>query len=107
MADNTPFGLTDCKQINKIVQQGGCWGPIKCSNSIDSVGKECKLQNKYLYKYKETRAKDSVTIPPMSHIDDLLQVSKCGIDSLESNVFITTKVQLKRMNFHTVTKDKK
>ena len=107
VAVNTPFGLTDRKEVIKIVQQGGCWGPIKCSNTVDTVGKECKLENKYVYKYKERWSNDSVTVPPLAFIDDLLAISKAGIDSMESNVYLTTKVQLKRMNFNTGSKTKK
>ena len=40
VAVKTPVGLTNRIYMTNIVQQGGTWGPIKCSNSIDKVGKK-------------------------------------------------------------------
>ena len=59
IAVNTPSGITEREVVEEIVQQGGTWGPIQCSNSVDSVGKECKQSNKYCYKYKGI-----VKVPP-------------------------------------------
>ena len=38
----TPVGNTKRVNIERIVQQGGTWGPLKCSNTIDKIGKESK-----------------------------------------------------------------
>ena len=40
VAVSTPHGLTERMSIPEIVQQGGTWGPVLCSNSIDSIGKK-------------------------------------------------------------------
>ena len=40
VAVNTPVGQTDRVNINKIVTQGGTFGPIECSNSIDTIGEK-------------------------------------------------------------------
>ena len=40
VAVNTPHGQTDRMVIPHLVQQGGTWGPVLCSNSIDSIGKK-------------------------------------------------------------------
>ena len=37
VAINTAVGQTDRVNIPLIVMQGGTWGPIKCSNSIDKM----------------------------------------------------------------------
>ena len=58
----TPFGLTDRKQIGRVIMQGEVYGPLCCSVQVDTFGKECIQQNKYLYQYKE-----SVGIPPPLH----------------------------------------
>ena len=63
---NTPFGLTERKEVNRKVEQGGIWGPIKCSNSVDTIGKECELKDKHLYKYKSKSEK----LKPNNGIDD-------------------------------------
>ena len=47
VAIKTPFGITKRREYNHIVQQGGTWGPIKCANTVDSVGKECEQTDKF------------------------------------------------------------
>ena len=42
VAVKTPVGMTERINIEEIVQQGGTWGPILCSNHIDQIGKECE-----------------------------------------------------------------
>ena len=38
-------------------------------------------------------------------VDDILTVSKCGVDSLAMNTFINTKIELKKLKFHTPDED--
>ena len=49
----TPFGTTDRINVDEVVQQGGVWGPILCSKSLDSHGKKCTELETYAYIYKE------------------------------------------------------
>jgi hypothetical protein len=53
VAVNTPNGLTVREKINKIILQGDVFGPIECSVTVDSFGKECLSEDKYLYHYKD------------------------------------------------------
>ena len=39
VAINTAVGQTERVNIPEITAQGGTWGPLLCSNSIDAVGK--------------------------------------------------------------------
>ena len=39
VAINTAVGQTERVNIPEITAQGGTWGPLLCSNSIDTVGK--------------------------------------------------------------------
>ena len=96
-------------EINKIEEQGGVWGPIECSNSMDTLGKECELKDKYRYSYKEKALKNVTPpkIPPLGYIDDLLSISKCGTDATDVNVFLTTKTELKRLNLNVGNENKK
>ena len=71
-----------------------------CSNSIDVVGKYCK-ENKEFYNYK-----NMVNIIPLAMVDDLLAVSRCGMDSIRVNVTINSIIELKKLRFHT-PEDKK
>ena len=49
VAVKTPTGLTIRKKIEKIILQGDVFGPIECSVSVDTIGKECLAQDKHLY----------------------------------------------------------
>ena len=94
VAVKTPFGLTERTDINRIVTQGGVWGPIQCSNQIDMLGRECLEKNKHLFTYKKL-----VKVPPLAMIDDILAVAECGMRSLATNTFINTKTEIKKLEF--------
>ena len=94
VAIRTPFGLTERVSINKIVTQGGVWGPIQCSNQVDKLGKECVNRNIHLFKYK-----DSVRIMPLAMIDDILAIAPCGFKSFALNTFINCKMEMKKLIF--------
>ena len=51
VAINTPFGQTEKFDVSEIVTQGGTWGPLLCSNSIDKIGKN-SLEKRQVYRYK-------------------------------------------------------
>ena len=57
-------------------------------------GKECLKNGKNLYYYK-----GKVGIPPLTIIDDLICVSKCGIKSVLMNAFINAKTNMKKLQF--------
>ena len=90
----TPHGLTERVEIKRIVMQGEILAPLECSVQVDSFGKECLLEKKYLFHYR-----DSVEIPPLSMVDDLLCVSSCGIKSVLMNSFISAKSNMKKLQF--------
>ena len=96
MAVNTPVGQTDRRTITKTVQQGGVFGPIQSSNTIDTIGKKCYDEGKYLFSYKQM-----VNVLPLSMVDDLLVISKCGHSSLSINNFINAQIELKKLKLHT------
>ena len=96
VAVKTAVGMTDRVNIPTIVQQGGTWGSILCSNSIDKIGKKCQDTGKHFYLYKNT-----ARILPLAFIDDLNGISKCGSSSLALNSFINTQIELKKLRFHT------
>ena len=45
-----------------------------------------------LYKYK-----GSVSVPSLEMVDDIVDVKKCGIDSLKSNATINTFIEHKKL----------
>ena len=101
VAVNTAVGQTERVNIPEIAQQGGTWGPMMCSNSIDAVGKYA-IEQKQLYTYKKL-----VNILPLAMVDDLLSVTKCGMDSIEMNISINSLIELKKLTFHTPEENKK
>jgi hypothetical protein len=78
VAVNTAVGQTDSLNIPEIAQRVGAWGPKMCSNSIEK---------QYFY---------MVNIIPLAMVDDLISVTSCGKDSIEMNISINTKIELKK-----------
>ena len=95
VAVNTAVGQTERVNMKNIVMQGGKWGPLKCSNTMDKIGKKCVSKGNYLYTYKR-RTK----IMPLAMVDDLLAIAKCGKDSHDINIFINTEIEMKKLRFH-------
>ena len=95
VAINTGVGQTDRIEIPRIVMQGGTWGPLKCSNSIDKIGKKCHERGEHLYLYK-----DRVRILPLGMVDDILAVSRCGHQSVAMNTYLTSQIEMKKLRFH-------
>ena len=96
IAIKTGVGLTDRVNMPMLVQQGGTWGPILCSNSIDMIGKKCRDRGENYYLYK-----NSARIFPLAFVDDLSGISRCGSQSQSLNTFINTQIELKKLRFHT------
>ena len=94
VAVQTPAGLTERVPIERIVMQGEVTGPGQCSNMVDTFGKECLKESKLLYTYK-----DEVGVPPLGMVDDVLSVSKCGVEAVEMNAFLNQKTRIKKLQF--------
>ena len=86
VAVKTPAGLTERQTIEKIVMQGEVTGPGQCSNQIDTIAKECIVESKHLYEYK-----DGLGVPPLGMVDDVIAVSRCGIEAVEMNAYLNKK----------------
>jgi hypothetical protein len=102
VAINTPVGQTERVNMPKIVMQGGGWGPMECSVSIDKLGRQCTQRRRHMYKYK-----DKVDVVALAMVDDLLGIAPCGLESLELNTFINTQIKMKKLRFHTPGPDGK
>ena len=94
IAVKTPVGKTTRSSIYNCIIQGDVFGPIMCSNEVDTFGKECLEEGKYNYLYR-----GEVEIPPLSMIDDLVCVSQCGPLSSMMNGFINCKTNSKKLAF--------
>ena len=76
------------------VMQGDVFGPILCSNQVDTFGKECLEEGKYIYSYR-----GEVFIPPLGMVDDLICISECGHQTARMNAFINFKTNSKKLQF--------
>ena len=69
-------------------------GTLKASNKMDTFGKEAKNEGKYIYMYQGV-----VPITSLQMVDDTLAVSECGVESIMTNAYINTKVEMKNLSF--------
>ena len=94
VAVRTPVGKTNRSSIYNVITQGDVFGPILCSNQVDTFGKECLEEKKYVYAYK-----GEVDIPPLGMVDDLLCISECGHKTAMMNTYINFKTNSKKLQF--------
>ena len=92
VAVKTAVGLTERVNLKNIVMQGGNWGQLKCSNTMDRIGKKCIKRGEHLYTYK-----GRTKIMPLAMVDDLLAMTRCGAESNEVNVFINAEIDMKKL----------
>ena len=95
---NTPAGLSDRVNMPEIIQQGGIWGSILCSNAIYKIGRKCRDSGNFIYRYKNW-----AEILPLAFVDDLNAIAKCGSDSQNMNTLLNTEIEMKKLSFHTTT----
>ena len=94
IAVKTPNGLTDRVKVEEIILQGDVFGPLECSVTVDSFGKECLLQDKHLYYYK-----DEVPVPILTMVDDALAITECGYKASMMNSYLNTKTSIKKLQY--------
>ena len=90
----TPVGLSDVRNVEKVICQGDPWGGIQCGNIVDTFGKDSLKPNMEPYKYK-----GKVPVPILGMIDDILSVSESGYKTCKLNAFLNAKTALKRLQF--------
>ena len=71
--------------------QGVVWDPTLCATTVDTIGKECLEDKKYLYKYR-----NKIEIPPLAMLDDLMCISQCGPESVQMGSYINYKISSKK-----------
>ena len=92
VAIQTFVETTETVEVAKTVMQGDVWGPPLCAKTIDSIGKKCLEEGKYLYKYR-----GKVEIPPLSMLDDLMCISTCGPETIQMNYYINYRLSSKML----------
>ena len=93
IAIKTPWGKTPRFTLNNIEMQGTVLAGLKCSVSIDTIGKEAlQKEHNILYKYR-----NCTSIPPLSLIDDIIGIAKCSPSSVELCGTIKAKISGKQL----------
>ena len=67
--------LTKRVAVTNVEMQGGVWGSLKCTTTMDQLNKSLLQDEELTYKYK---GDDSIAIGVLGMIDDTLSISKCG-----------------------------
>ena len=78
--------------IVDTVGQGGVNGPIITACQTDTIGKEQILREKHVYQYK-----NEVKVPCLTMIDDCIDFSECGTESIVDNTFIVSQIESKKL----------
>ena len=88
----TPCGNTEEFEMSQLVLQGSVFGPLKCCVQIDTLGRDCLAQDKCLHRYKDT-----ISVPPLALIDDIITINKCDSDAIEANAVVNMKIESKKL----------
>ena len=92
VAVKTAGGITERNTISNIVMQGTVWGNIFCVSLLDKLGKYVYDHPNLIYYYKQ-----SVPIPPLEMVDDVLAIQKCGSSSLKVNTAVNTFMESEKL----------
>ena len=88
----TPYGKTEKFTIENTIMQGSIFGSLKCTTSMSQLGRNAYNTGAPLLTYKNT-----VKIPSLGMIDDILTISKCGQESIKSNSVTNSFIESKRL----------
>ena len=91
----TPVGLTNRREINEVVMQGGIFGGLQCALQTDLLGKDCLETGEGTFQYKK-----SLHIPPLGYIDDYIGATKCDTDSIKLNVKTEETMKAKKLKLN-------
>ena len=85
----TPIGHTEEKEVEDLIMQGETISSILCTNTMDVMSKECELEP---HKYKE-----EVDVPKMGFVDDLLDINRCGEETVRMNEYTRNEINKRKL----------
>ena len=68
--------------------QGTVWGGLLCTTTMDQLCKSIYKEDRLLYKYRE-----SVEVPPLQMVDDIITASECGGTSSAVNAEVNKFIE--------------
>ena len=93
IAVKTSYGISERESITNLIMQGGVFGSLMCTTSMDSLAKEVYSRPELLYKYKGV-----ADIPPLLMVDDILTISKCSPTASALNATVNAFINSKKFN---------
>ena len=90
IAVKTSYGISERESITNLIMQGGVFGSLMCTTSMDSLAKEVYSRPELLYKYKGV-----ADIPPLLMVDDILTISKCSPTASALNATVNAFINSK------------
>ena len=92
IAIKTASGVTERLKIKDTVMQGTVWGGLLCTTTMDKLCKSIYKKDNLLYKYRQ-----SVDVPPLEMVDDIITASACGGTSKALNEKVNKFIELKKL----------
>ena len=86
--------MTNRINLENIVMQGTVWGSIKCTAQQDKLGKAAYKNKEPIYMYK-----NSVEVPPIGYVDDILTVARCGNKSVINNTVANAFTDSRKLKY--------
>ena len=94
VAIKTSSGTSSRISIRNSVMQGTVWAGLMCTATMDKFGKHVYSEQDLVYKYKNT-----VDVPPLQMVDDILTISKCGTTSVTINSAANSFISSKKLQY--------
>ena len=91
IAIKTPVGISSKSEVKNKILQGENFSSILCTSTLDVMSKECPIEP---YKYK-----NSVNIPNMGFLDDIMNVTYCGFHTSRMNMYINEEISKRKLHF--------
>ena len=88
----TSSGNTTRTSMSNLIMQGTVWGSLFCTVSMDKLPMHQYENRENLYKYRGV-----VSVPSLEMVDDIIDIKKCGKDSVISNAVINSFIEHKKL----------
>ena len=92
IAIKTATGLTDRESITNLIMQGTVFGSLICTTVMDKLAKIFYNDKALLYKYNNT-----VNVPILGMVDDVLCVARCLSEAVKCNATINSFMELNKL----------